>query len=125
MTKLLLPGYYLFLLFFAVFPFHTAGIQDLDKSYVGTFRLDHLLHFFVFVPLIPLHCLKSGCKKGIETTKYFFQGLAVAIFCEGIQYFLPYRSFNLTDMAANAGGVILSLVIAWVVIFKNLFAKIR
>ncbi len=125
MMKFLLYGYYLFLLFFAVFPFHTAGIQDLDKSYVGTFRLDHFLHFFVFAPLMPLHCIVFGCKKNKEYLKYFLPGIGIAFFCEGVQYFLPYRSFNFTDMAANAGGLFLSLMIAWVINFDYLMQKIR
>ncbi len=52
--------------------------------------------------------------------KYFLPGLAIAFFCEGVQYFLPYRSFNLTDMAANAGGLVLSLIIARLVRFEDL-----
>lgn len=125
MKKLFLYGYYLFLLFFAVFPFHTAGIHDLDKSYVGTFRLDHLLHFFVFAPLMPLQCIAFQCKNNIVYLKKFLLGLAITFVCEGVQYFLPYRSFNFTDMVANAGGLVLSLIIVRLVRFEDLLQKLE
>ena len=40
-----------------------------------------------------------------------FLGAGVAVLLESIQYFLPYRSFNINDMLANMLGVGLGLTL--------------
>lgn len=39
---------------------------------------------------------------------WLFYGLTFAILSEGIQYILPYRTFNINDLLANLIGIILS-----------------
>jgi VanZ family protein len=38
-------------------------------------------------------------------------GILIAMLAEGIQYFIPYRAFNVNDALANTIGVILGFII--------------
>lgn len=104
-------GYLVILLLMAAFPFNTATLHEIDKSYIGSFRGDHILHFLLFLPFFPLVCLQFGCTHPSRLTKVIPAGLGTGLFCELIQYFLPYRAFTLADLSANAIGVLLSLIV--------------
>jgi VanZ family protein len=41
---------------------------------------------------------------------------------ETAQFFLPYRTFNMDDIAANASGIFLFVVI-WIIYFQVLKSK--
>jgi len=61
--------------------------------------------FLPFFPITRLGVLHAE-KKNILLL-LFLSGFALAIFAESLQLFVPYRSFNLKDMAANCVGVII------------------
>jgi VanZ family protein len=83
-------------------PFPTVEIENVP--------LDYLLHLILFSPWMPLsnclHCL--GVNRGKRSVlTWFFIGLIVASGFEIMHIWLPYRSFNLLDMALNICGLII------------------
>jgi glycopeptide antibiotics resistance protein len=52
-------------------------------------------------------------KKGVGlNTVILLRILLFAIFSEVVQYSLPYRTFNINDLASNLMGVLLGLLLA-------------
>jgi VanZ family protein len=45
-----------------------------------------------------------------RTWIWLLLGVLTAILAEGIQYFIPYRAFNVNDALANTIGVILGFI---------------
>ena len=52
----------------------------------------------------------------LYTLRLFLGLLVFSFMIEYIQYFLPYRSFSLLDLAANGLGLLLGVVIGWLLI---------
>lgn len=78
--------------------------RSLSDVHVLSFRLDHLLHVALFFPWTWACVWAFGPK---YATFALFVGMMAAISLEGLQYFLPYRSFNINDLLSNAVGVLL------------------
>ena len=80
------------------------GIK-LNAYFLGV-RTDHFIHASLFLPFLPYFRLKLTSKitKGVFL-KYYILGVLFAVFCETLQLFVPYRSFDPTDIAANVVGV--------------------
>ena len=116
MIKLKLPPYpyrTLFLLYtvvlvlLAVLPINSSG-SALNNTFVVHIRLDYLLHFAVFIPWVVLLRMYSGTSFRSEAWKTLLlvlAGIAFAAANEAVQYFLPYRAFNINDLVANGVGV--------------------
>lgn len=71
--------------------------------------MDYLLHALTLIPWSYLAFQKIN-KPQQSIGIILISGLLFAALCEGIQYFLPYRAFNINDLAANFLGVILGSV---------------
>ena len=103
----------LFLL--AILPINGES-SPISDTYIVTIRLDYLLHTLIFLPFLPLamHSL-SGTSQRKRIIKKILSliiiGLLFAIITESIQFYLPYRSFNINDLIANTLGVILGFPI--------------
>lgn len=97
--------------------FHTmpTGSGSLGSAQVGSMRPNHLVHLIMFLPW------------GILAMEYFRRwpggvfgravgcallGLTLAAFAEGIQYLLPYRTFNPADLGMNFLGVLVGMALA-------------
>jgi len=78
----------------------------LDKISVFDFRADHIVHVLLFIPWA-YFCIKLN--KNLPL--WLLWGIMFAIVSEGLQYWLSYRSFNISDMLANVIGVIAGLFI--------------
>ena len=78
----------------------------LNNTFIISFRADHILHALVFVPWA-FFCVKLNKK----LLPWFVWGLFYAICAEGIQYLIPYRSFNISDILANMIGAIVGFII--------------
>lgn len=77
----------------------------LNNNYILSIRGDYFGHAVLFLPWMWLKPLKSfNPRKGL----WLFLGLIFASLSECMQYLLPYRSFNINDMAANGTGILLS-----------------
>jgi VanZ family protein len=88
--------------------------STLNQTWVLHIRLDHLLHVILFIPWMVLVCWRWREKKD---TWFFllalWAGLLLAAFSEGVQYLLPYRSFNVFDLLSNFVGLVIGGVISW------------
>ncbi len=103
---------YLFALFFLMWaPLNGVGVV-LD-NYIFGLRADHLLHATVFIPLT-FYFMDLSRHRWLV----WLMGIALALLCESVQYVLPFRKFDVNDMAANVLGVSLG----WAVILFALRA---
>ena len=98
------PWYFVVLAFLMWAPLNGVGIA-LD-NYIFGIRTDHLLHASVFVPctlfLVDVEWLRSW--------RVWLAAAGVGLLCEGVQYLLPYRGFDVNDLVANVLGVSLGWV---------------
>jgi len=89
-------------------------LGKLNDNYILQIRLDYFSHALMFIPWVVLVLNAWGVDRRSRATRW---GLAIvfmlafAIFAEYIQWFLPYRTFNINDLAANALGVVLGLLL--------------
>jgi hypothetical protein len=101
--KGLLGLYLVFLVVMVVVPL--GGLNTtLSDTFVFELRLDYLVHALVFVPVVVLW--KLGFP-GQSLWKIVGVGMVLAVGLEGVQYFLPYRSWNVNDAVGNVVGVVL------------------
>ncbi len=101
--------YSIVLLLLAGLPINNTG-SVLNNTYFITVRLDYIIHFIIYFVWMFL-LWKMTCKDEKTTlahvTGYVALGLIFALFTEGIQYFIPYRAFNINDLIANGLGIVL------------------
>ena len=102
----------LFLL--AVLPINSSG-SVLNNTYIISVRLDYLIHFIIyfFWMFLLKQLTHSSSRDSIHQVLiyYLLLGLAFAVWTESIQYFLPYRAFNINDLIANGLGVTAGLIL--------------
>ncbi len=93
----------------SVIPIGNSGSLD-SVTVLDLLRLDYLLHALAFIPLVPLWRL---CFPGHSWWLVITGGIILASCCEWIQFWLPYRSYNINDLAGNIAGVLLGFIVAW------------
>lgn len=96
-----------------ILPINSESSQ-LNNTYIVTIRLDYLLHVLIFFPFLPwaiYSLLGTFSQKTVIKKAGFFTitGLVFAIITEVIQFYLPYRTFNINDLISNTLGIILGL----------------
>jgi len=104
----------------SIFVLNVMYIGDsdvLNNTFIISFRADHILHALVFIPWA-FFCIRL--KKNL--LPWFVWGILYAIGAESIQYLLPYRSFNISDMLSNMIGVVVGFVV-FVPLLKDLRAE--
>ena len=94
-------GYISFILLMVVLPLNGLSAHALNNVYIVEIRLDHLLHGILFLPwfFISIRIYRLPVWVAI------IAGLGLALSAEGVQYFLPYRAFNVNDMISNLIGL--------------------
>ncbi|MCH2038687.1 MAG: VanZ family protein, partial [Rickettsiales bacterium] len=57
-----------------------------------------------------------------KTIKLFILFFVFSFVIEVIQYFLPYRSFSISDLLANAAGLVIGIGLGWLLlpVFKKI-----
>jgi VanZ family protein len=93
----------------AVIPINGAN-SILNNQYLLDIRLDYIVHFAIFIPWMMLIWLFKGLSFTSTPLKVFgwiLAGIALGVSSEFIQYFLPYRAYNINDLLANVMGVVL------------------
>ncbi len=110
--------YLLIILLLVVLPLNNSE-SFLNNTYIVKIRLDYLGHVILFLPFVFLLRLASRVKFGIAC----LLGIGYALFTESLQFYLPYRSFNINDMIANALGVLMGLVLL-VPVVSSVLARI-
>jgi VanZ family protein len=94
---------------------------SLDKIRLGTpafhIRLDHLLHLSVYLLICIFFTvgrkLQLTLFQNREVKKFFILILLLATVSEGIQLWVPLRSFNPADWLANVAGIGLGAAVFW------------
>jgi len=93
--------------------------------------LDKWIHVFLFLVLVILWSKAYARKNNMQanTRKVFFQimllGILYGILMELVQkYFIPYRTFDLIDMIADAGGCAAGYIISLKRFVKSRIKKI-
>jgi len=105
--------YSLLLVLLSVLPVNSSN-NVINHTTVLKIRLDYFVHFAIYIPWIIL--LQQLTKKNfrsntLETCLLILAGLFFSFANEGIQYFLPYRAFNINDLMGNALGIILGSIV--------------
>lgn len=118
--RALLPAYLAALLLIVVVPDGGTGTALNDVT-VGCLRLDYILHALLFIPLVPLWRLGYP---DVPLWFVFSAGIVIAATMEGIQHMLPYRAFNILDLAGNLVGVGLGGVSAAILSYKLMIEKV-
>jgi len=111
--KYLFFGYAILLLLLAVLPINIKG-STINHTYIVSIRLDYLLHCTIFLPWIFLMRKFSGTNFQLSFARplmWISVGLLFAIFTEVLQFYLPYRAFNINDLLANGLGILFGAVV--------------
>jgi VanZ family protein len=108
-------GYSVILIFLSTLPINglTPG-NPLNNIYVVSLRLDYLLHFAIFIPwvfLLSKVSLLYVKKTPLAMLLLISGSILFACALEGVQYFLPYRGYNINDLIANGLGVVIGVII--------------
>lgn len=98
--------YLLTLVTVSVMPLGSAS-KELTDITVIRIRGDYLLHMLVYLPIISLMLISFPKKKMLMVVLALILGVGLEYF----QMLLPYRTFNINDLVANVGGVVLGGVI--------------
>jgi len=117
--KLLLYIYILFLILVSVLPIN-GTCSTINHNYILKIRFDYLLHALIYIPLPMLIGL---CSKNIrwwgKDRKVQVNDLNLLIILlvfagamEGVQYFIPYRTFNINDLTANILGILIGVILS-------------
>ncbi len=116
MHKRLLIIYLLVVLLLVVLPINGKESR-INHIYILSFRLDYIFHLILFCPwMFFLNYIKTYFfKYEITLFKWVLTGLFFCISSECLQYFIPYRAFNINDAFANCLGILCSLCIYLIV----------
>ncbi len=109
----ILLSYVFLILLLHVIPFGSS-MTALNKAEVASIRMDYLLHALVFLPwaiIVWWVYSVNFFKKPGKALLWLFAGVILAAGAEYIQYFLPYRAFNINDVIGNVSGVVLGSVV--------------
>jgi VanZ family protein len=90
------------LLLLSILPINDQDSLTLNNTYVIHIRLDHMLHGIILIPWI----LLGTWAKNMSRSLALLTGVFMAFLLEGIQFFLPYRNFNINDLIYNLAGTI-------------------
>jgi glycopeptide antibiotics resistance protein len=106
-------AYAMAILILSVAPTNSIKQVDLGSTWVLSIRSDYLLHVLLFLPWMVLVSWRWREKRGaVFFVKALTAGLFLAVISEGVQYWLPYRQFNLVDLGANGVGLAIGALIA-------------
>jgi glycopeptide antibiotics resistance protein len=103
------PFFYLYLttiILLVVLPLNSAA--ELNTITVLELRADYLAHVLLFAPWALFRHVHNPSR-----WLWFALGIAAAAGTEGLQYILPYRTFNINDLLANSIGVFVGYLVTW------------
>lgn len=104
------------LLFLVLLPINNKE-SSINHTYFLKLRMDYILHSILFLPWMLLKPKNAIISK---TNVWLSVGLVFAAFSEGIQYFVPYRAFNLNDLIANCIGIVIGIFLLYPPLNKQL-----
>ena len=89
--------------------------SSVNQVFIIHIRLDYWIHAVMFVPWMGLAILRYrgigsvAGRPSLLNVMIFVSGILFAFFCESVQYFTTWRTFNINDLIANFFGVLLGL----------------
>lgn len=83
-----------------ILPINNA--TELNNVFILQIRGDYFLHILMFIPWFFFVRVFM-----MNALLWFLIGVAFSSTSESLQYFLPYRAFNINDLLANGMGVLL------------------
>lgn len=87
-----------------------ASLYPLPAPPVTDLPLDKIFHAFAYLLLAMLRGLSTRTS---GVLKVFLFTVIFGCILEGIQYFLPFRSFDLTDIGCNIAGALVGSMIVY------------
>lgn len=120
-AQLLVSSYLIVLILLATLPINGSK-STVNKTFVAEIRLDYLIHATFLIPWMIFLLLFDWKTKKVYVI-WFSLGLITAFFIEYVQYFLPYRTYNILDLLNNFLGLFLGTLI-WIILLiskKHLF----
>lgn len=111
--KTALIVYTVILVLLSVLPINSTS-SAINHTYVVKVRLDYFLHYIVFFSWMFLVWIFTNVsfRTDFRKTIYIISlCLLFAFVNELVQYFLPYRAFNINDLVANGVGVLLGSIL--------------
>lgn len=90
--------------------------SKINHTYIFKLRFDYTLHALLFLPWI---LFKQNKSVNYHTFTWISIGLLFAVVAEGVQYFVPYRAFNVNDLIANCIGILLSSLFLYLPLNKQ------
>jgi hypothetical protein len=137
-SKQLLIAYTCLVIILHVIPVGNLGVASPSNFEFMFFRGDYLIHMLMFLPWMGLvrNYLEGRSMRSVSASSsvsgmgtlssrnrraaagfpmlWLFLGVVLAISAEGVQHWLPYRTFNIMDVIYNVCGVVLGvLVYVW------------
>ena len=91
-----------------------------NNIYLLELRADYIVHVMIFMPWMIFHGVVF---EQMNFLKWMCLGFIFSFLMECIQYFLPYRTFNINDAVANEAGIAIGSLA--VLIKKNKFRNER
>jgi hypothetical protein len=104
----LFAAYLITVVLLMVLPLNSGEINNI---FVLHLRGDYLIHAALFLPWAFFGFLLQK-----RTWLWMFVGFLFAVCAEGIQYFLPYRAFNVNDVLSNTIGILLSFLLLFTIL---------
>ena len=103
--KNILFVYSLFIFVISVLPVREP--KELEYLYT-----DKIVHFSIYFVLVLLFSYAFFRIRHLYV-KSFIYAFSLGLFIEVLQYFIPYRSFDILDIAANCLGAVMGLLITY------------
>ena len=109
--------YTIILILLALLPVNGSG-SVINHTYVVSIRLDYLIHCIIYLPWMYLLSKLTGINishRFLRTLIIIFTAFMFSIINEVVQYYLPYRAFNINDLLANMLGIAMGFLFFFLV----------
>ncbi len=112
-ARFIISSYLVVLILLATLPINGSE-STANNTFVAEIRLDYIIHALFLLPWMCFMLLFDW--KIIKAyVKWFSIGLLIAFFLEYVQFFLPYRTYNILDLLYNFLGLFLGTLL-WIIL---------
>lgn len=104
--------YTIILILLALLPVNGSG-SVINHTFVVSIRLDYLIHCIIYLPWMFLLAKVTRVNFRFSLLPSLIMIIVAFIFSiinEAVQYYLPYRAFNINDLLANVLGVAIGIL---------------
>lgn len=90
--------------------------SELNHVFFLKLRGDYWVHILLFFPWMIMNLKKNLVSSNLNWMVF---GIVFAFTAEGVQFVIPYRTFNINDALSNISGVILGACIFMLLVNKT------